>query len=347
MLILRRPARKNSGQLPPMENRQLMQRARCRNIQQLYMTVVRRIFFLRRVKQKYRVKLQPFRVGYRKHHDAVPELLRLSFCAVLYRNVLCQPGRNPLCLLFVPTDHRDGLVSFSLPALYRLRRPVKQRPLSLHRFHADPVAMADDRFHRIDGKIPVAQNLVRICRDLHRVAVAFPQKPKGVIVAGQDESAQFIPVIQAVLKMDILRGIAHDRVGAARQARIHAPVCHHPEVLRLIDHHMACLPDRVCLLDPLVDIGQRRQIIDVKGVPRRGYFPATGCLRRQEILIERIDRSLPFSLSKIHRVFPVEPLFLFCRKRDVSSQDLILISGVDNLPQHQHFALHGIRRMLL
>lgn len=107
MLILRRPARKNSGQLPPMENRQLMQRARCRNIQQLYMTVVRRIFFLRRVKQKYRVKLQPFRVGYRKHHDAVPELLRLSFCAVLYRNVLCQPSRNPLCLLFIPTDHRD------------------------------------------------------------------------------------------------------------------------------------------------------------------------------------------------------------------------------------------------
>ena len=207
--------------------------------------------------------------------------------------------------------------------------------------------MADDRFHRIDGKIPVAQNLVRICRDLHRVAVAFPQKPKSVIIAGQDESAQFIPVIQAVLKMDILRGIAHDRVGAVRQARIHTPVCHHPEVLRFIDHHMTRLPNRVCLLDPLVDIGQRRQIIDVKGIPRRGYFPATGCLRRQEILIEGIDRSLPFSLSKVHRVFPVEPLFLFCRKRDVSSQDLILISGMNNLPQHQHFALHGVRRMLL
>ncbi len=123
--------------------------------------------------------------------------------------------------------------------------------------------MAADRFHRIDGKVSVAQNFSGKAGDLYGIPVTFFQEAECIKCSGQHQLLQFFPVLQAVTVVNILGHVAHDCVGTAFQTVGERSVYHHAKVLRLVNNHMACLLYRLCLVDSLIQIGHRGQIIHV------------------------------------------------------------------------------------
>ena len=71
---------KDPGQFSTVQNHKFMQCAGRSHIQKFDMPVIRRVFFLRRIKQQHSIKFKSFRVGDRKHHDAIPELGFFQIC---------------------------------------------------------------------------------------------------------------------------------------------------------------------------------------------------------------------------------------------------------------------------
>ena len=71
--------------------------------------------------------------------------------------------------------------------------------------------------------------------------------------------------------MNILGDVTHDRIGTAAEAVVESAVCHHAEVLRLIDDHVASLADTVGFLDPLVNVSECCQVIEIEFIFRNGY----------------------------------------------------------------------------
>ena len=111
----------NSAQISVIQHHKLMQRTGCRNIQKFHMSVICRIFFLRRIIQKNRIKLQSFRVGNRKHHNTVSKF-RSPRVTVHNLHIRFQLFRQLCCLFFLTTDHRNRFISILLPLPDRVYR---------------------------------------------------------------------------------------------------------------------------------------------------------------------------------------------------------------------------------
>ena len=117
---------------------------------------------------------------------------------------------------------------------------------------------------RIDGETSVPKDIGGKLRYLHRVPITFPEYGESACRAVQHQSLQFLPVIETISVMDVLGDVAHNRIGASPQTVGECAIHHHPEILCLVNDHMACLPDAVNLLDPLINIGESRQVIEIK-----------------------------------------------------------------------------------
>ena len=70
--------------------------------------------------------------------------------------------------------------------------------------------------------------------------------------------------------MDILRHIAHDRVGTAAEAVVQGGVCRHAEILSFVDDHVARLAYAVCLFDPFVNVGEGCKVVEIEFMFRNG-----------------------------------------------------------------------------
>ena len=63
--------------------------------------------------------------------------------------------------------------------------------------------------------------------------------------------------------MNILGNISHNRIGTASEAVGKGRIYHHTEILGLINDDMGGFPDWIDFLNPLVQIGQCRQVVNV------------------------------------------------------------------------------------
>ena len=131
--------------------------------------------------------------------------------------------------------------------------------------------------------------------------------------------------------MDILRGIAHDSVCAVSEAVMQTAVCHHAKILCLINNHMTRLTNRIRLLDALINIRKRCQIIHIKCVLGNVYIISLFLLSKQKIPVKIIHRALPIILTEIGFVFFIKLLALPCRKLHFLTKNLIFILGVNYL----------------
>ena len=214
-----------------------------------------------------------------------------------------QTAAEPGGFLLVPTDHSNSLMALFLPVLedfygfpdHFLLPAGKQG----HFF-----SMALHRFYRIYRKVSMTEDFRGKSGNFHSIPVAFLQYPEGITGAGKKQFLKLFPVIQSPAEMYILGNISHNRIGTAPQTVIQDSVGHHAEVLGLINDHMAGFPDAVCFFDPFINIGQSRQVIQIKGTfPERYGFPFF-LLCLEELPIEIIDRTLPVSSAEM---FPVGP----------------------------------------
>ncbi len=101
-------------------------------------------------------------------------------------------------------------------------------------------------------------------RYFHGVAVAFFQDAEAVRFIPKQQFSQFLPVIQPVTEMNILGYISHNGIRTGFDAEMQHGICHHPVILCFIDDNVMGFADYLGLLDPFVNIGQCRQVIDVK-----------------------------------------------------------------------------------
>ena len=244
-----------------------MQRTRCRYIKQLYLSVILRIFFFCRIKKQHRVKLESLRIRNRKHHHALAKFCRLEIL-LHNRHIFFQLPRRRSRFCLIPAYNGNCLISLLLPRFDLLHSSCQKRSLIRKRFLLHRRSMPQHRLHRINRKIPVPQDFICKIGDLHRVPVTLPQNAERIVRAGQNQLFQLLPVVQAVGKMDILRRISHNGIRTVTQTVMKHLVRHHPEILRLVDDHMARLAHGIVFLDPLIEVCQRRQIIDIKGVFR-------------------------------------------------------------------------------
>lgn len=72
-----------------------------------------------------------------------------------------------------------------------------------------------------------------------------------------------------------------------------AVIDHHPEILGFIDHHVMGFTDHLCLLGPFVQVGQGRQVIDIKFPARGRNLESPGRLGCKELLIQVIGGKPP------------------------------------------------------
>ncbi len=89
--------------------------------------------------------------------------------------------------------------------------------------------------------------------------------------------------------MDVLGDVAHNRIGTAADAGVQDVVGHHAEILCFVDDDMVCLADDFRLLDPLVEVGQCGQVVDVEGGVRDGDRCTVCILFYQKVMIKFID----------------------------------------------------------
>ena len=337
---LRRFFGKDSRQLSCIQHRQLMQCPRRRHVKQLHLPVIFRIFFFRRIKKQHRIELKTFRICHREHHHALAELCRLEIL-LHNRHVLFQLPRRIRRFCLIPAYNGNRLISLRLPCLDCLNTRGEQRRFIVKCFFPHRRSVPQHRLHRIDRKVPMPQNLVCKIGDLHRIPVTLPQNAERIVRAGQNQLFQLLPVVQAVGKMDILRRISHNGIRTVTQTVMKHLVRHHPEILRLVDDHMARLAHGIVFLDPLIEVCQRRQIIDIKGVFRHFHRFSFLRLLLQKLQIEIKNGSPPFSISKIFLVFPLQRLFFARRKRHFFSRNLVLKFCQQDLVQHAHLSFHG------
>ncbi len=125
--------------------------------------------------------------------------------------------------------------------------------------------------------------------------------------------------------MDILGHIPHNRKRAAAAHTVfQRRIRRHPEILRLVNDHMACLPDFLRLLHPLVQIGERRQVIDVKPVFFVRNRFALPLVLRQKLLIDFKNRFFPALRPEMKAELPAQLLFFLGRIADLLSRNLIV-----------------------
>ena len=93
--------------------------------------------------------------------------------------------------------------------------------------------------------------------------------------------------------MDVLRDVAHHCIGAAADAGMQGMIGHHAEILCLVDDDMVCLADDFRLFDPLIEVSQCGQVVDVEGGVRDSDHCAVSFLFCQKIMIKFVDRSFP------------------------------------------------------
>ena len=123
--------------------------------------------------------------------------------------------------------------------------------------------------------------------------------------------------------MNVLGNVPHDGIGASSEAIFQRPVRHHAEILRFVDDHMARFPDSVSLFDPLVQISERRQIIEIKRILSKRNLLSLFLLRREEFPIKPENGAFPHILPEMPAVKAFELFFLFRRIGHVFSGNLI------------------------
>ena len=131
--------------------------------------------------------------------------------------------------------------------------------------------------------------------------------------------------------MYILRCIAHDSVCAVSKAVMQTAVCHHAKILCLINNHMTRLTNRICLLDALINIRKRCQIIHIKRVLWNIYIIFLLLLTNQKIPVKIIHRAFPVILTEIGFVFFIKLAALLCRELHFLTENLIFILRVNYL----------------
>ena len=126
-----------------------MQGAGRSHIEQFGMTVVRRVVLLRGVKDQYRIKFQPFGIVYRQHHDAVSEdgFLKVALDVIQIEGQFLSRTRGG-CK--VAADDRNGIPAVLPPVLTSIGDGLNQRLSIRQLFDLYGIAMAKDRFHRVD-----------------------------------------------------------------------------------------------------------------------------------------------------------------------------------------------------
>ena len=325
-------------QIPCMNHRQLVEGTGGRHIEKLHIGILAGIVFLGRMVEKNRVKLQAFRVLHWQYHDAASKLSRGEI-AVYQCDLFAKPGIDFLRLLLVPADHSDGLMARLLPF------PDEFYSLFQHGFFIRTIAdfyrvsVTDHGLHRVNGEISMAEDLRRKIRNLHGISVALFQQAEAVKGAGEDQLLKLLPVVEAIAEMDILGDVAHDRVGAAPETVGQHTVGPHAEILGLVDDHMAGLPDAVVLLDPLIEVSEGRQIVEVELIFREGNLLASLLLHLQKLLIHLENGTFPLFFPEMPPVQPLKLLFLLIRIGDKFSGQFIFQPCVKHLVEHVDFSL--------
>ena len=145
--------------------------------------------------------------------------------------------------------------------------------------------------------------------------------------------------------MDILRHIAHDRIGTVLHAIFQNRIRHHSIVLCLINHDMMRLADDLRFLHALIQISKRCQIIHIVCLFRNRNLISLLLLFQKESLIKLENRNIKDLFPKIAAVllqncFP----FLFGVTQPIF-QELILDLNNQPLVQHIDLRLHGSIRL--
>ena len=104
---------------------------------------------------------------------------------------------------------------------------------------------------------------------------------------------------------------------------------------------MRRLTDAVCLLDPLIQIRKRRQVIHIKRMILIRHILSRLPLRLQKLLIQFKYRAFPDLLSKMPPVHPPQLFFLRRGIGDMFPGKLIFQPGEQDLIKHIDPALHG------
>ena len=234
-----------------------------RHIKQLGMPIIHRILLPCGRKNKHRIEFQPLRIFHRQHHNPAAKcsFLQIAFHHLhIFRQFCGRPDR------FLPfaANHGNRIQPLFLPNLTNFGRFPQQglpirKPLYPHR-----ASMPDNRLHRITEKTSMMQNIRSKIRYFYRIPVTLFQDSKAVHGICQKQPPEFLPIIQAVAKMNILGDIPHNRISAPPDAEFQRPVCHHPEILGFINYYMMRFTDNLLFLYTRIEIGQCRQIIDIK-----------------------------------------------------------------------------------
>lgn len=147
--VFRYRVRDQAGQLSGVEHAQFMQGAGRSHIEQFGVTVVRGVIFPGGVKDQYRVKLQPFGVVYRQHHDAVSEdcFLQVTLDVIQIEGQFLSRTRGG-CK--VTADDGNGIPALLPPVLTSIGDGPDQRHSIRQLFDLYGIAMTKDRFHRVD-----------------------------------------------------------------------------------------------------------------------------------------------------------------------------------------------------
>ena len=200
---------------------------------------------------------------------------------------------------------------------------------------------------RVDGEAAVPQDPGGKIRDLYSISVAFPEHAEIAGQSPEHQAFQVFPVVQSVSVMDILGDVAHDRIRTVPQAVGERAICHHAEILRLVDDHMACLADAVGLLDALINVGEGCQVIQVKLIFRSGNALSFFLLLIQEAAVNFKNRSLPHACSEMPPVLFQNLFFYFERIAGGFGGHLIFQLCVQDCIEHVDLSLHGHERIAL
>ena len=308
------------------------------------MSIVHRILFLVRIENQHGIKLQSLCVHDRKNHDSIRKdcLFEITFAD---RNESAKLSCNKLCLVRRTADNRNRIKSLLLPGAASPGGLFIQLSFGrkLHNLHF--FSMPDNRFNQIRFKASMMQNLRCKLRNLHRVTVALFQDSKAVPILAAKQLPQLLPVCQSESKMNVLRHIAHDRIGTVLHAIFQNRICHHSIVLCLINHDMMRLTDNLRFLQTLIQISKCCQIIHIVCLLRNRNFISPFLLFQKEPLIKLKNRSIKDLFPKTAAVlFQNRFPFLF-RVTQAVFQKLILDLNNQPLIQHIDLRLYGSIRL--
>ena len=341
----RQRIRYQACQFPLVQHAQLMERTGRRHIQKLCMSVIHRIFLSGGIQDEHCVKFQSLRIFHRKDHDSAAEfsLLQIAFHD---GDVFFQFSGRRSSLLPAPAYHCNGVKAFRLPVFADLGCIFHQQGGIRYFGHLHRIPMTDNRFHRIAGKTSMMQDIRCKLRYFHCVPVAFFQYAEAVLGIRKKQLLQFFPIIQAVAEMDILGHVPHNGISAFPDAVFQDTVCHHSEILRLVDYHVVRLADYLRFFYPFIDISQGRQVVYIKFLFRDLHLISLRRLLREEIPVYIINGTLPHPGAVSGAVRAGYGLSFAFRIFHAFSKELLFHLIEQTFVQHVDFALDGYRQVL-